>query len=70
LAGYRKGHRLGGAGISLNHSLAIVNYKNASSQDIRSLAEQIIARVENKFKIKLTPEPKFLEHPSFSSISN
>ena len=59
-SGFQKGHRLGNAGISTNHSLAIVNCGHASAAEIIALKEQIQNGVEKKFDILLQPEPIFV----------
>jgi len=56
-AGFAKGFRLGNAGISTNHSLALVNLGGASAAEIVKLKELVQARVEEKFGIRLEPEP-------------
>jgi UDP-N-acetylmuramate dehydrogenase len=48
---------LGNAGISTNHSLALVNLGGASAAEIVKLKELVQARVEEKFGIRLEPEP-------------
>jgi len=55
-----KGYREGDAGVSPNHSLILVNYGNATGQDILNLANKIIESVKNIFDIKLEPEVKIL----------
>lgn len=59
-AGFAKGFRLGNAGISENHSLAIVNLGGAAAAEVVSLKDEIQARVEEKFGIELSPEPVFV----------
>ena len=59
-AGFQKGYRLGRAGISNNHSLAIVNYGGATSMEIVLLKDEIQMAVEAKFGISLQPEPIFV----------
>lgn len=55
-AGFAKGHRHGGAGISTKHSLALVNADDATAADLIALASQIRSRVNDKFGILLQPE--------------
>ncbi|MDI3480068.1 MAG: UDP-N-acetylmuramate dehydrogenase [Rikenellaceae bacterium] len=55
-----KGYREGDAGVSTSHSLILVNYGNATGQDILNLANKIIDSVKNIFDIKLEPEVKIL----------
>lgn len=59
-AGFRKGYRCGGAAISREHALAIVNRGTASAADIVRLAREIRAGVQKTCGVTLTPEPVFL----------
>lgn len=59
-SGFRKGYRRGNAGISTNHSLALVNLGGASAADLIALKEKIQDGVERKFGIILQPEPVFV----------
>ena len=59
-AGFHKGYALGPAGISSRHTLALINRGNAKAADILALRDQIVAAVEQKFRIRLEPEPVFL----------
>ncbi len=59
-AGFHKGYALGPAGISSRHTLALINKDNAKAADILALRDQIVAAVEQKFQIRLEPEPVFL----------
>lgn len=54
-AGY-KGVRVGDAGTHKSHALVLVNYGNASGNDMLSYAKIIKDGVEAKFGIKLIPE--------------
>jgi UDP-N-acetylmuramate dehydrogenase len=61
-AGFYRGFRLGRAGISRRHTLALVNYGDADQGDatageILGLANEITNAVENKFGIRLELEP-------------
>jgi UDP-N-acetylmuramate dehydrogenase len=51
-----KGFRQGDAGCHIQQALVLVNYGNASGQDILDLAYSIIAKVKDVFDITLTPE--------------
>ncbi len=55
-----KGHREGDAGVSPDHALVLVNYANASGQDLLALAAKIIASVYENFGIQLMPEPHII----------
>jgi UDP-N-acetylmuramate dehydrogenase len=59
-SGFRKGYRLGNAGISTNHSLALVNLGQATAADIVALKDKIQDGVAEKFGIILQPEPVFV----------
>lgn len=59
-SGFAKGYRLGEAGISANHSLAIVNLGRAKAADIFALMNEVRAAVNGRFGIELVPEPVFL----------
>jgi len=59
-AGFHKGFSLGRAGISTNHSLAIINRDGASSGEIITLKDQIQAAVKKRFCLDLVTEPVFL----------
>ncbi len=55
-AGFAKGYRSGGAAVSDNHSLALVN-RGTTSAALLSLAQRITDGVEEKFGIRLVREP-------------
>jgi len=55
-----KGYRQGDAGVSPEHALVLVNYGNASGQDMLSLAARIIASVYEVFGVQLVPEPNIV----------
>ncbi len=54
-AGY-KGRRFGDAGIHKDQALVLVNYGNATGQELIDLAWKIIEAVEKKFGIRIEPE--------------
>jgi UDP-N-acetylmuramate dehydrogenase len=56
-AGLSKGFELGRAGISQNHSLAIINRGGATASEIIALKDLIQNSVRDKFGILLLPEP-------------
>ena len=56
-AGFAKGYRLGNAGISTRHTLALVNRGSATAAEIVALARQISACIEERFGIRLEMEP-------------
>ncbi len=55
-AGFTKGFRLGGVGVSQNHSLALVNY-TGTSRELLDLASRIQRGVRERFGITLEREP-------------
>ena len=55
-AGFRKGYRAGGVGVSQNHSLALVNYGGAT-HELLDLADRIQKSVLDRFGISLEREP-------------
>jgi len=59
-SGFRKGYVRGKAGISSKHALAIVNLGGASAADIVALKDEIQARVEETWGVRLDPEPVFV----------
>lgn len=59
-AGFQKGFALGNAGLSSKHTLAIVNRGGASAAEIVRLVELIQNRVEERFGVRLHPEPNFV----------
>jgi UDP-N-acetylmuramate dehydrogenase len=64
-AGFKKGERYGGAGISSRHSLALVCHDGARADEVVTLARKIRTRVEDCFGVRLVPEPVFW---GFSSL--
>ncbi|MCB1033806.1 MAG: UDP-N-acetylmuramate dehydrogenase, partial [Acidobacteria bacterium] len=52
-AGFHKGYRLGGAGLSTRHVLALVNRGGASARDLLTLAGRIRRRVREAFGVEL-----------------
>ena len=59
-AGFYKGFRMGRAGLSTKHVLAIINRGGATASEIVALRDAIIARVEAKTAIRLEQEPDTL----------
>lgn len=51
-----KGKRVGDAGVHHHQPLVMVNYNNATGEEILSLAMHVRASVQEKFEITLTPE--------------
>jgi UDP-N-acetylmuramate dehydrogenase len=59
-SGFHKGFVHGNAGISANHTLAIINRGGASAGDVLELKNMIQNGVREKFGIELHPEPVFI----------
>ena len=59
-SGFYKGFRLGRVGLSTNHTLAIVNFGNATARDVLDLKDLIQSKVKEKFAVELEPEPVFV----------
>jgi UDP-N-acetylmuramate dehydrogenase len=59
-AGFAKGHRHGGVGISTKHALALVNRGGGTAAQVVELAREIRRRVEDAFGVVLEPEPNFV----------
>ena len=59
-AGFAKGDRLGGAGISGKHSLALINAENGTAVELVALANRIRISVHDKFAIWLEPEVRLI----------
>ncbi|HVC29207.1 MAG TPA: UDP-N-acetylmuramate dehydrogenase [Gammaproteobacteria bacterium] len=55
-----KGFREGDAGVSDKHALVLVNYMHASGTQILALARRIQESVQQKFGIRLEPEPNII----------
>jgi UDP-N-acetylmuramate dehydrogenase len=56
-SGFSKGYEKGHVGISSKHALALVNRGGASASDMLALKNEIQARVEDTWGIRLEPEP-------------
>jgi len=57
-AGFAKGFKLGAAGISSRHTLALINRGGATAGEILSLARTIADAVEARFGVRLEMEPE------------
>lgn len=55
-----KGKRMGNVGVYEKHALVLVNYGNASGEEIWKLASDIIKSVNDKFGIRLEAEPRVI----------
>ncbi len=59
-SGFHKGFVAGRAGISTSHSLALINRGGATAREIHSLKSRIQNVIDEKFGIRLIPEPNFI----------
>ncbi len=59
-SGFYKGYVRGSAGLSANHTLAIINRGGASASDVLELKDEIQNKVQEKFGVALKPEPIFI----------
>ena len=55
-----KGYRVGGAMVSEKHAGFVINYDNATAEDILKLIEDVRNTVNNKFGVLLEPEVKII----------
>ena len=55
-----KGRSMGGAAVSDQHALVLVNKSNATGSEILALADAIGESVQDRFDIKLQPEPRIV----------
>lgn len=65
-----KGFRQGSVGVHEKQALVLVNYGNASGQDVVNLAQHIQQEVAAKFAIELIPEVRFIGCDSLMGIQN
>ena len=58
-AGFARGTRAGPVGLSTRHTLAIVCHDGARARDVLGFAARIRDQVEERFGVRLAPEPAF-----------
>ena len=58
-AGFTRGEREGAVGLSSRHTLAIVAHDGARTADVLAFAGRLQDRVEQRFGVRLSPEPVF-----------
>lgn len=58
-AGWR-GYREGGAGVSAQHALVLVNHGAATGAELLGLAQRVADSVASKFGVRLEPEPRIV----------
>lgn len=59
-AGFARGTRDGAVGLSSRHTLAIVTREGATAADVVRFAGRVVRGVEDRFGVRLRPEPVFL----------
>jgi UDP-N-acetylmuramate dehydrogenase len=62
-AGFKRGHAEGPVGLSTRHTLAVVAHEGARAGDVVAFARRLGRAVEERFGIRLTPEPVFWGNP-------
>jgi UDP-N-acetylmuramate dehydrogenase len=62
-AGFRRGEDDGPVGLSTRHALAIVAHDGARASQVVGFARRVRARVEERFGLRLVPEPIFWGFP-------
>ena len=67
-AGFSKGLRRGGAGVSPRHALALVNY-GGTTAELLELADAIVAGVRDRFGIRLAPEAEIVKRAGGSAAT-
>jgi UDP-N-acetylmuramate dehydrogenase len=56
-AGFTRGQAEGPVGLSTRHALAVVAHEGARASDVLAFARRLQAAVEERFGVRLTPEP-------------
>ena len=56
-----KGKKIGGAMVSDKHANFIINYDNATGEDVKQLIKEIKDKVKEKYNIELKVEQEFVE---------
>jgi UDP-N-acetylmuramate dehydrogenase len=59
-AGFKRGFAIGPAAVSAKHTLALINRGGAQAADVVRLAREIRRGVEDRFGLRLVPEPVFV----------
>lgn len=55
-----KGYRVGGAMVSKKHAGFVINYDNATAEDVIRLIDDVRDKVNEKFGVELSPEVKII----------
>jgi len=56
-AGFTRGERTGAVGLSTRHTLAVVAHDGARTADVLAFARRVQDQVEQRFGVRLSPEP-------------
>ncbi|PSW12126.1 UDP-N-acetylmuramate dehydrogenase [Photobacterium sanctipauli] len=64
-----KGFQIGGARVHDNQALVLVNYHDASADDVIALAQHVVNSVESKFNITLEHEVRFIAATAETSLA-
>ena len=59
-AGIAKGTRRGAVGVSTRHALALVHHGGGTTAELLAFADEIRARVRDRFGVELEREPRLL----------
>lgn len=63
-----KGYSVGGAKSHINQPLVLVNYANATGEDVTQLASHIMQQVKSHFEIELEPEVRLVGHKGLVAL--
>lgn len=55
-----RGERVNDAGVYANHALVLVNHGQARAADLRRLIDRIVEAVDDRFGVRLEPEPRLI----------
>jgi len=64
-AGFQKGYCRGPVGLSTRHALAVVCHEGATASNVVAFAHEVRRGVQDRFAVKLRPEPVFLGFDRF-----
>ena len=55
-----KGYRVGGAMVSKKHAGFVINYDNATAEDVIRLIDDVRDKINEKYGVELSPEVKII----------
>jgi len=55
-----RGYRVGDAGVSGQHALVLVNHGAATGRELLGLARRVADSVDERFSVRLEPEPRIV----------